>query len=49
MNSDKKKEDNKETESEKTEFVVRPLEYCKPRSLSELMDNKDEDKKPVYS
>ncbi|MGN1406449.1 MAG: hypothetical protein ACI4WM_09245 [Erysipelotrichaceae bacterium] len=49
MGKDKKEEEKKEkTESELSDFVVRPLEYCEPMSLSEFMKDEEKEKEEAY-
>ncbi|MDD6955035.1 MAG: hypothetical protein PUI58_01230, partial [Solobacterium sp.] len=50
MEKDKKKEEKKENVSELAQFLIRPLEYCEPMSLAELLkeENKDKEEETVY-
>lgn len=49
MDKRKEKEENKEAETNNEVYVVQPLEFCEPISLSELMKDKEEDKEVIFS
>lgn len=46
---DKEKEEKREAETHNETYVVHPLEYCKPRSISELTNDKEDDKRVSFS